>query len=124
MHVQWGNPYCYAFLNCTRNNKAGGDVAAWMYDTAHDAQYAASVTNLLFPRILIAAAAFWSFDQSVFVYPLGTGNAAFMASYSAHAERIKRRVPVLEGCPVNCTCTPTSKCGTPYPRATRRRRYQ
>jgi N-acetyl-beta-hexosaminidase len=103
----WGNPYCFSYLNCTRSSKTGGDPTAWMY--YYDAQFEQSVVNLLFPRVLVAAAAFWNFDHDA-----DPSEEGLVARYKAHAGRIASRNPQLQGCPFNCTCTPGQRCGVPY----------
>ena len=115
----WGNPFCYSYLNCTRGTASGGDKAHWMYDTKHDPQFAESASNLLFPRILVAAAAFWNFEGTAAQTSAPSG-PAFVAAYSAHAARIAARDPGLSGCPMGCACTATSRCGVDYPRNTTR----
>jgi N-acetyl-beta-hexosaminidase len=103
----WGNPYCFSFLNCTRSNKSGGESTGWMYE--YDAEYEQSVVNLLFPRVLVAAAAFWNFNTGV-----DPSEEGLVARYRAHASRIALRSPQLQGCPFNCTCSPADRCGVPY----------
>lgn len=110
----WGNPFCYSYLNCTRNTQSGGDAAHWMYDAKYDAQFAESVTNLLFPRILVAAAAFWNFEGTS-KQTLAPSGPAFVSAYSAHARRIAARSSALRGCPMNCSCSATSRCDVNYP---------
>jgi hypothetical protein len=87
-----------------------------MYNATYDAQFSESVTNIVFPNVLVAAAAFWNYEgASASSGGRGPGDSGFMAGFDRHVARIAGRSAVLAGCPLNCTCSPADKCGVPYP---------
>ena len=111
----WGNPWCFAGVNCTRNDTPNQPAAeaGWMYDAAHDSQFEASVWSMLLPRSVVAAHAFWRFDPKV-----SPDDPLFVARYAGHAARIGQRFNATRGagCPINCTCSASQRCGVPYRR--------
>jgi len=111
----WGDPWCFAGINCTRNDGAHQKHAEayWMYESPrYDAQFEESVWAMLLPRSLVAAHAFWRYSAAV-----SASDPAFVARYTAHARRVGARFGARGGgCPTNCTCSASKKCGVPYPR--------
>lgn len=110
----WGNPWCFAGINCTRNDTPNQKPAeaGWMYDGGHDAQFEVSVWAMLLPRSVVGAHSFWRFNSSV-----GASDALFQARYATHAARVGQRFESTRGagCPINCTCSAADRCGIPYP---------
>ncbi|XP_062513942.1 beta-hexosaminidase subunit alpha-like isoform X2 [Corticium candelabrum] len=108
----WTDEYCPNFQcwNETNSHHRNMPVASWMWDSAHDSIFSQSVGNMIWPRGIAAAGAFWNFNSS-----LSTSSMDFLTRYHAQNQRLIERGVI--SCPSNCTCDTLSKCGKLYPHA-------
>jgi hypothetical protein len=101
---------CWTDMYC-RVNECGAwndpvPMAWWMADRSYDAEFAASVSGLIWPRAAAMAGAAWNFQ------PLSP--AEFNRSFGAHTIRLSARG--IDLCPMQCSCNEVMRCNTPYPK--------
>lgn len=71
-------------------------------------EFQSSVCGIIFPRVAVAAGAYWNYDTS-----LDVPGTEFNEMYDNFATVVLRGRGV-DACPVGCTCNEVSRCGKPY----------
>jgi hypothetical protein len=101
----WTDDYCYT-KQC---GSAVGPtpIAAQFYGPAANAQFAQSISGVLFPRASVGAGSFWNYQPS-----FNSSSAEFVKRMHAHNSWVAARG--VDTCPNNCTCDNLSRCGIPY----------
>ena len=78
-----------------------------LFPPAMDAEFAASIGGMIWPRGYVGAAAFWSYNASV-----NANDTSFVESIWALNNKLMQRGSLT--CPTNCSCDQLSACGKPY----------
>jgi hexosaminidase len=101
----WTDTYCITEQCGAFNGPT--PVASALFPPQMDAEFAASIGGMVFPRGLVAASAFWNYNSSVSPYDPG-----FVSSVWALNTQLQQRGALV--CPTNCSCDQLSACGVPY----------
>ena len=101
---QWTDTFCVT-AQCGASN-GPTPVGAALFPPARDAEFATAIGGMLFPRALVGAAAFWSFNGSV-----AYDDPAFVEAVWALNDQIVAAGGVT--CPSRCACDQLTQCGKP-----------
>ena len=100
----WSDTYCYTG-QCGAST--GTPVGAPLFPPARDAEFAASIGGMIWPRGFVGAAAFWGYNETA-----DPASDEFTdAIWVLNDQLIKRG---SKSCPSKCSCDQLSACGSPY----------
>jgi hypothetical protein len=103
--AMWTDNYCYIF-ECIGDGQPD-PVAAVMYNSTYDAQFAKSVSGIMWPRAYVGAAVFWNYLTDLDPYDIN-----FLNGWLAFNDVMISRG--VAACPSGCYCDELTACGTPY----------
>ena len=101
---QWTDTFCITD-QCGAANGAV-PVGAPLFPPSRDAQFATAIGGMIFPRAIVGASAFWSYNASV-----AADDPAFVAAVWATNDQIAAAGGVT--CPSRCECDQLNQCGKP-----------
>jgi hypothetical protein len=100
----WTDNYCYIY-ECLGTGPV--PVAAVMYNSTYDAQFAQSVSGIMWPRASVAAASYWNYIPTV-----DPNNQNFIDTWLGFNDVLISRG--IAACPSGCYCDELSSCGVNY----------